>query len=142
MNMIRNSVLERLSTYDKDFRLTNREVSDLTGIPIGTLGNHRYSGLLPFIPGRPIHYRVGDLRIYLKMMGNGVAAQLHPSLRIAHADRRAYNPLGGVDDFTAGRQGDVIDAVIEQTNALWNRYKAEGSLYKKKKPKAKRARKR
>ena len=138
MNMIRASVIEKLMAYDKDALLTTREVSGITGIPAGTLAGHRYSGLLPFIPGRPVHHRVGDVRIYLKMVGTDAnSAKLHKSLRVAHADRRPYNPLREVDDFDNGKQADVVHTVIDEMNKLWNRYKAEGTLKKSAKKKSK-----
>jgi hypothetical protein len=135
--MIRASVWERLSAYDKDARLTTKEISSITGIPAGTISGHRYSGLLQFIPGRPVYHRVGDVKLYLKLVGTDTnSGKFHRSLRVAHADRVPYNPLHGVD-FDDGRQSEVMTTVIDEMNKLWNRYKAEGTLPSKKKTKAK-----
>lgn len=132
MNMIRAAVWERLSAFERDALLTTAEISNLTGIPVGTLAGHRYSGLLRFIPGRPVHHRVSDVRLYLKMVGEGGKTTFHRSLRVAHADREPYNPLHGVD-YESTKQHEVMGSVIDEMNKLWNRYKAEGTLPKKSK---------
>src|SRR5882672_12727897 len=80
--------------------LTRAEIAAITGISPGVLCNHSYAGLLPFIPGRPVHVRLGDFKRYAAMMSNGVSKQLHRSLRVEHEDRQAYSVLHGVSEFT------------------------------------------
>lgn len=122
--MARISV-ERLSTFDNDFLLTTDEVCTIDGIDVGpsTISKHRHAGLLPFVPGRPIRHRVGDVKVYHRMITNGVSKRLHKTLVIGYEDRAVYSPLNSLQSFTESGVKQTIEAVIAETDALWKKYK-------------------
>jgi hypothetical protein len=105
--------------------VTRAEVEAVTGISTSTLCNHSYAGLLPFIPGRPVHIRIGDLKVYLRMMSNGVSKQIHRSMRVEHEDRQAYSVLHGVAEFTNKPPEQMINTVVRETGFLWKKYKEQ-----------------
>lgn len=129
----------RFHNYPDDHLLTRAEAAHIIGCSTGMLCNHSYAGLLPFIPGRPIHVRVGDLKVYIKMMSNGVSRSLHRSLRIAHEDRQAYSPLHGVVDFQQKKADDTIAVVIKETGYLWKKFKEQQKTKSKRKQRPKAA---
>src|SRR5215467_2190102 len=105
----------RWNNLPDDYLLTRAEVSAVLDVSASTLCAHSYAGLLPFIPGRPVHIRVGDLKVYMRMFHNGTRSSLHPSMRIEHADRQAYSPLHGVAEFTHGDPEKIITRVVSET---------------------------
>ena len=105
--------------------LTLDECADISGYSKGTLYSHRYAGLLPFVPGRPIQIRVADFKVYLNLISEGVKDKLHRTLKIHMDDRAAYSCLQTVPDFTAKRTEDIIEDVIRETQTIWRRYKDE-----------------
>ena len=113
----------RWANLPDGYLLTRAEIEIATGISRSSLCNHSYAGLLPFIPGRPVHVRLGDFKRYAAMMSNGVSKQLHRSLRVEHEDRQAYSVLHGVAEFTALKQPDLIEKVVHETTFLWRKYK-------------------
>jgi hypothetical protein len=123
----------RWANYSDDHLLTRAEIEAATGISKSALCAHSYAGLLPFIPGRPVHVRVGDLKVYLRMVSTGVSRNIHRSLRVQHADRQAYSVLHGVAEFTNGPADQMIDTVIKETGYLWKKYKAQQKAQAKRK---------
>lgn len=121
----------RWSNLSDSHLVTRAEVEAVTGISPSTLCNHSYAGLLPFIPGRPVHIRIGDLKVYLRMMSNGVVAKLHRSLRVTHEDRQAYSVLHGVSEFTNKPADQIINTVVKQTEGLWRKYKEQNAQKRK-----------
>lgn len=103
--------------------LTLDDCADISGYSKGTLYSHRYAGLLPFVPGRPIQVRVGDFKVYLKLISEGVRNRLHRSLKIEMDDRAAYSCLEAVPDFTARKAEDIIEEVVRETTMIWRHYK-------------------
>jgi hypothetical protein len=130
------TLAQRFHNYSDDHLLTRAEAAHIAGVSSGVLCNHSYAGLLPFIPGRPVHVRVGDLKVYLKMLANGHSKSLHRSLRIEHADRQAYSPLHGVVDFQQKSPTETINKVISETGFLWKKYKEQQRQKAKKAKKA------
>jgi len=115
----------RWSNLDDGYLLTRAEIEHATGISPSTLCNHSYAGLLPFIPGRPVHVRLGDLKLYLRIVTNGVSKNIHRSLRVEHQDRQAYSVLHGVAEFTNKPPGQMIETVVRETGFLWKKYKEQ-----------------
>jgi hypothetical protein len=122
----------RWSNLPDSHLVTRAEVEAVTGISKSSLCAHSYAGLLPFIPGRPVHIRLGDLKLYLRMMSNGVSRSLHRSMRVAHEDRQAYSVLHGIAEFTAKPPDQMINAVVRETGYLWKKYKAQKAAEKNK----------
>jgi len=125
--MVKNmtTLAHRFHNYPDDHLFTRAEAARICGVSTGVLCNHSYAGLLPFIPGRPIHVRKRDLEVYMSMLANGHSRSLHRSLRIEHADRQAYSPLHGVVDFQTREPKQVIATVIKETGHLWKKYKEQ-----------------
>lgn len=118
--------LERLSVLDKDFLLTTKEVAAVVGCCVATVSKHRHAGLLPWVPGSPVRHRVADVRVYARMLSNGVAKQLHRTLHIGYEDRAIYSPLQSVNGFLEGSTTKgIIEAVIKETDDLWKKHKKE-----------------
>jgi hypothetical protein len=128
---------EILYRYDNDFLLSTKEVAAICDCSTSVISAHRSAGLLPFVPGvRPVKHRVGDVKVYRKMMLNGVKDKLHRSLRIAPEDRQVYSPLHGLMSFTEENYKETINSVIAETDAIWKRYKLAKDEEKKAKRKA------
>ena len=101
-----------------DFLLTSKEVAMICRVSVGTINSHRYAGLLPYVPGRPIKMRVGDVKVYRALIERH-GKKIHRSLRIAPDYRRVYSPLHSVANFTDRDTSQVIAAVIRETDGLW-----------------------
>jgi len=104
--------------------LTRAEIELVTGISKSVLCAHSYAGLLPFIPGKPVHHRLGDFLRYAALVGSANGS-LHRSLRVEHADRQAYSVLHGVAEFTAFKQDELAKIVHRETGLLWKKYKEQ-----------------
>lgn len=117
----------------KDALMTLDDCAAIAGCSKGTLYGHRYAGLLPFVPGRPVKIQKADFEIYLQLKAKGNVEKLHRSLRINMEDRASYSCLERVPDFTAMRPAAIIEEVIRETELIWKRYKkAEESKPKRK----------
>src|SRR5262245_30729861 len=114
--------LARWSNLDDSYLLTRKEAAHALDCSTGVLSHHAYAGLLPFIPGLPVHSRVVDLLLYSRMLANGTSSKLHRSLRIEHMDRQAYSPLHGVTGFAGHNQDLMIKTVIRETTVLWSKF--------------------
>jgi len=104
--------------------MTQLQCATFAGCSASTIAAHRLAGLLPYIPTRPIKIRVGDFKIYMRMMTNGVRSQLHRSMHIEAEDAAVYSRLDGVVSFTDAKPEIIIDEVIRGTESLWKKYKA------------------
>lgn|SRR5262245_10744731 len=115
----------RWHNYPDDYRLTQQQCADAAGCSVSTIASHRLAGLLPYVPSRPIRVRVGDFKIYMRMMTNGVKTRLHRSMHIEAEDAAVYSRLDGVVNFTHDKPEVVIETVIHTTESLWKKYKAQ-----------------
>ena len=117
--------ITKLELMDAEKRLTRDQAADIMGCAAGTIANHNYAGLLPYAPTRPITIRVGDLRVYAKMIMNGHRPSLHFGLRIKAEDMPTYNRLDGVSKLDYGHPTTVINEVVNLTGRLYAKYKKE-----------------
>lgn len=123
----------------KNALLTLDDCAAIVGCSKGTLYGHRYAGLLPFVPGRPVRVQKGDFEIYVQLVSPGNREKLHRSLRIQMEDRASYSCLNRVPDFTAMRPNAIIEEVIRETESIWNRYKKSEEATKPKTAKKRKA---
>src|SRR5262245_5467113 len=98
--------------------MTLDECAEIVGCSKGTLYGHRYAGLLPFVPGRPVRVQKQDFEIYYQLMQKGNIEKLHRTLRIDMEDRASYSCLSRVPDFTAMRPSAIIEEVIRETESI------------------------
>lgn len=115
----------RWHNFPDDYRLTQEQCAMFAGCAVSTIAHHRLAGLLPYIPSRPIRIRVGDFRVYMRMMTNGVKTRLHRSLHIDSEDAAVYSRLDGVVSFMNEKPDVVIENVVNLTESLWKKYKAQ-----------------
>lgn len=113
--------------YSDDTLMSIDECADIAGLSKGTIYKHRYAGLLPFVPGRPIMVQAGDFKVYMKLLSDGNIERLHRTLAITMEDRASYSTLSTVPDFRAKKTSEIIEEVISETQVIWERYKAQES---------------